>query len=47
MNIHYAASFLGILKIARGNECIRDEYIQISNAIKIGMHVPLKYKSQS
>lgn len=35
MNIRYAASFLGILKIAQGNECIQDEYIQISNAIKL------------
>lgn len=42
MNMHYPASFLGILKIAQGNVCIQDEYIQISNAIKIGMQIPLK-----
>lgn len=47
MNIHYAASFLGIVKIAQGNECVQDEYIQISNAVKIGMQIPLKYKNQS
>lgn len=39
MNIHYAAPFLGILKIAQGNECSQDEYIQISHAVKTGMQI--------
>lgn len=47
MNIHHAASFLGIPKIAWGNECIQDEYIWVSKAIKNGMQIPLKYKNQS
>lgn len=47
MNIHYAESFLGTLKVAEGNEYIQDGYIQISNAIKIGMEIPLKCKNQS
>lgn len=47
MNIHHATSFLGIPKIAQGNESIQDESIWITNGIKIGMQIPLKYKNQS
>lgn len=47
MNIHYSASLLGILKIAQGSEFIQYVYIQISNAMKIGMKLPLEYMNQS
>lgn len=47
MHIHYSASFLGMQKIAQGNECIQYVYIQISSAVKIGMKLPLKYMNQS
>lgn len=39
MNRHCAASFLGVLKIAEGNECSQDEYVQISDAAKTGMQI--------